>query len=219
VTVRIVQLDDAGGATVDERTLDAFDLLDVAGQVGRILERVAAARALVAAGGTPSVVMGDHCGFCNARAACPGQSALARTVLGQMTAGSVEAMLAGASPEQVGVWWAKLEHVAPLVEEMQRGLKALVTSYGEVPLPDGRKVRSTGVPRRSIDARKALPVLQGLLGDGARGLAEMSLSVTAIEKASGARADEVFAALDSAGAIRQKVTPTVKAYGKARAAE
>jgi hypothetical protein len=218
VTVRIVQLDDAGGATVDERTLDAFDLLDVAGQVGRILERVAAARALVAAGGTPSVAMGDHCQWCNV-GSCPATVGVARDVLATLQAQDVLTSLASASDEEVGALASKMLAAAPLWERVLSGIKAEVDRRGSVPLPDGRTYESRGIPRRSIDTKRALPVLQAYLGDKATGLVEQKLSLSAIEKAAGSQADDVLNALDVAGALRTKVTQTHKVCGKARTAE
>ncbi len=214
IDLRIAQIDEAGAMVLKERTLDAFDLLTVAGRVSRILERVADARALVARGGMPSVVMGEWCTWCCAQTACPAQAGLARTVLAELTADSVQALLAGASAEQVGIWWEKLSHVAPLVEEMQRGLKALVDQYQEVPLPDGRRVVSKESSVRSVNAKVALPILREVLGPKADDLVSTRVTLTDIEAAGG---KELMVRMKQAGAVHEKTIVRHTVVGKARA--
>lgn len=217
VTVRIVQLDERGHARTDERTYDAFDLLAIAGRIADTFAAVERARVVVGCGTTPSVSMGDHCTYCPCVAACPAHVGLARSVMGDLTSGDIEARLAAATPEEVGALYAKLLAVGPVWERVEKGLKATIDRLGEVPLPDGRKVVARQTPVRSIDGKIALPILRDALGAAADSLVSSRVTMADIERAAGERADELLARIDAAGGIHQKTIKRHATVGKARA--
>jgi hypothetical protein len=213
--VRIIQLDERGGTKIDERTYDAFDLLTIAGRIAETLERVEAARVLVAQGREPDTRTGEHCNYCQV-GGCPSRLGLARGVLGDLTSGITE-RLAAATDEEVGALVAKMLYFGPLWERLSEGLKAETNRRGRVPLPDGREYISKSTTVRSVAGKVALPILREEFGPVVDGSAEPKLTLKEIERLAGDRFETVMLRLHQAGAIHEKSILRHETRGKARA--
>jgi hypothetical protein len=137
----------------DIATFDAFDIPVFFAEMRSMLNRIGAARALVATGGTPDVHAGPWCEYCPAMAYCPAQTRLARTMLGELT--EVEKQIAFMTPEDAGRAWALLKQIQGLADKVDASLR-LRAAQEVVPLPNGKRLALIDKSRASFDKAKAI---------------------------------------------------------------
>lgn len=199
----------ARGIRWDRATLGPFDLEAVAARLAGIAGAITAARAVVAAGGTPDVTMGLHCRRCPALLCCPAQAAAARALLAAPPANDA---LAQASAEEAGAAWVQVKVFGELVDRMRAVLAARAEVAG-LPLPDGTRLVPVEVLRRSLVLDKAEPVLRAKFGDQVDSFIERSLSNEIVTKlarqlAPGGKGikratEDLWGALGAAGAVKR----------------
>lgn len=222
IDVAIGYLGHGGGIRWDRASLGPFDIEAVAERVRNVHAAVETARALLAEGGTPDFATGLHCRRCPALTMCPAQVALVREVAlsvrpeatdaGDVTQ-QMTAKLASLSDRDAGFAWVRVQLLEELIAAMKASLRARAEVKG-LPLPDGEQLIPTEVVRRSIVVDKALPVLRGRFGDQVDAMIDHSLSSEVVGKLArqiapgkGQRkaAEELWAALTEAGAVRRSV--------------
>lgn len=209
IEVEIVNVEEDGSLRRDAATLDGWDLDAAEARILEVHHRVIEARAQVAAGETSRQRVGDHCGRCAALRVCPAQVALVR----ELAVSPPDATgLAALSDEAAGVAWEKLDALDTLIGRMRAALRVRAERAG-LPLSDGRRLTPVESSRRSLDVKRALPVLREIVGDRADGLVELSLEASAVDciareiaKGTGTKVrqttEEVWGKLRAAGAVR-----------------
>lgn len=213
VDVAVGYLGHGGGIRWDYATLQAWDLEAVADRIRKVFNAVAAARALIAGGRTPDVSTGLHCRRCPAMPACPAMTALVRDldVGAQAATADVIGALVRLTDEQAGAAWVRVQLLEDLVARMKASLRARAETR-PLPLPDGGRLVAVEVPRRVVVLDKALPVLRDRFGAQADAAVEQSISAESIGRLSRQTApgkgqkkalDELWSALDAAGAVRR----------------
>lgn len=216
VGVAIVYVHPDGRLVRDAARLDVFGLLVAAERVRAIWQKVLDAREAHARGALDTAT-GDHCARCPAMASCPAMVSLVRELA---TAPPAAETLPSLSDEAAGEAWVKLAMVKAVVDRMDAALRQRAMRAG-LPLPDGRRLMPCDTTRRTVDARRALPVLRELVGDRAESVVEQSVPSTAVDslasevaKASGEKIKAVKArvwdALRSAGAVRDSTYPVLR---------
>lgn len=143
-------LDDAD---VDMAVFDEFDCALFFAEMRSMLNRIGAARTLVATGGTPEVHAGPWCDYCPAVAYCPAQTRLARTMLGELT--TVEQQVAFMTAEDAGRAWSLLKQIQSLADKVEASLK-LRAKQDVVPLPNGKRLALVDSSRANFDKKKAI---------------------------------------------------------------
>jgi hypothetical protein len=127
-----------------------------------MLGRIHAARALLKAGGTPTVHAGPWCEYCPAMAYCPAQTRLALQMMGELD--FVQKQVAFMSAEQVGKAWVLLKRIQKLSESVEESLR-LRAQQGVIPLPNGKRLTMAEQPgRMGFDKDKALGRIRELGG-------------------------------------------------------
>lgn len=137
----------------DITTFDAFDIPVFFAEMRAMLNRIGAARALVATGGTPDVHAGPWCDYCPAMAYCPAQTRLAKTMLGELE--TVEQKVAFMTPEDAGRAWSLLKQIQGLADRVETSLK-LRAKQEVVPLPNGKRLALIDSSRTNFDKKKAI---------------------------------------------------------------
>jgi hypothetical protein len=207
VDVAIVYLRHGGGMRWDRATLGPFDIEAVAERLRGIAARIAAASAVLAAGGTPDVSMGLHCRRCPALLACPAQAAAARALL---AAPPTNDSLAQATHEEAGAAWVQVKVLGELADRLRAVLGARAEVSG-LPLPGGERLVPVETNRRALVMEKAEPVLRARFGAQVDSLVERSLRTDAVAKLARQLApgkgvkkveDELWGQLAGAGAVR-----------------
>jgi hypothetical protein len=207
VDVAIVYLRHGGGMRWDRATLGPFDLEAVAERLRGIAARIAAASAVLAAGGTPDVSMGLHCRRCPALLACPAQTAAARALL---AAPPTNDALAQATHDEAGAAWVQVKVLGELADRLRAVLGARAEVSG-LPLPGGERLVPVETNRRALVMEKAEPVLRARFGAQVDSLVERSLRTDAVAKLARQLApgkgvkkveEELWGQLAGAGAVR-----------------
>ncbi len=137
----------------DIATFDAFDIPVFFADMRAMLNRIGAARALVATGGTPDVHAGPWCDYCPAMAYCPAHTRLAKTMLGELT--DVEKQIAFMTAEDAGRAWALLKQIQNLADKVDASLR-MRAAQEVVPLPNGKRLALIDKSRASFDKAKAV---------------------------------------------------------------
>lgn len=137
----------------DIATFDAFDIPVFFAEMRTMLNRIGAARALVATGGIPDVHAGPWCEYCPAMAYCPAQTRLAKTMLGELT--DVESQIAFMTPEEAGSAWVKVKQIQNLADRVEASIR-LRAQQEVVPLPNGKRLALIDKSRSSFDKAKAI---------------------------------------------------------------
>lgn len=149
---------------IDIHSFDSFDAAVFFEDMRKMLNRIGAARALVATGGTPEVHSGPWCQYCPALAYCPAQTRLAKTMLGELM--DVEKEVAFMTSEQAGKAWTLLKQIQGLADRVEASLK-LRARQDVVPLPNGKRLALVDCSRSSFDKKKALAWIKERGGDPA----------------------------------------------------
>lgn len=210
VAVQLVYLGEDGSVTADTGMLDAWDLDAAAERIRRVWERVMVARDAVTRGQMPEMRSGEHCGDCPCMSVCPAMAQLARELA---TTAPDAAAIVSLSDAEAGAAW---ERIALLEDILSRAKESLRTRALRrmLPLSDGRHLVAVESTRRTVDARKALPVLREAFGARADDEVEHSIASSVVDalateaaKASGATARaakaRIWDALREAGAVRE----------------
>lgn len=135
VVVEVIRIRDDGSAYRDTATLDALDLAQIAGEVGRLPSAVELVRATIAAGATPNVSEGPWCKYCPAWAACPAKTGLLRMVAG---GGDVAApFMSGLSRSTVGAAHVLAENLRALARELEKRVAGAIDELGPCETPRG----------------------------------------------------------------------------------
>lgn len=214
VDVAIVYLGHGGAMRWDRATLGPFELEAVAERVRSILAAVAAARGVVAAGGSPDYATGMHCRRCPAMTLCPAQTAIVRAWSSSIEGASVSQIVETyprLSDEEAGAAWERIAMLGELLDAARAALRARAEVSG-LPLPSGDRLMPVEVPRRAIITEKAEPVLRARFGEQVDKHIERSIRGESIAKLArqiapgkGQKkaADEIWSALEAAGAVRR----------------
>ena len=184
VDVAIGNIGHDGTIRWDRATLGPFEIEAVASRVREAYARVAAARAIVAAGDAPDVSTGMHCRRCSAMAACPGMTRLAREMVTGIEARTVADEVSAVvqlTDEQAGTVWVRMKLARKLIEAVEGSLRARAEVRG-LPLPDGTRLVATETTRRTVVLEKALPLLTERFGPQAEAAVERSLSIEAVTR-------------------------------------
>lgn len=136
----------------DVHTFDAFDAATFFADMRLMLNRIGAARALVATGGKPEVHTGSWCKYCPAIAYCPAHTRLAMSMLGELD--FVEKEIAFMTAEQAGKSWVLLRQIQTLADKVEASLR-LRARQDVVPLPNGKRLALVEKSRASFDNKKA----------------------------------------------------------------
>lgn len=195
VDVGLLYVENATGEVHPSRgALDVFGLEAFADGLEAAMDAVGEARALVAAGGTPTVRPGDHCSHCPAFKACPAKTAMIRQLPdvepwqrdpAQRQRWLVERFGVGfMTPERLGETWAQLELLDEVLSALRGEIRGYVMSGTEIPLPNGWKISAVETTREDLDGAIARDVLAQLLSpEDAAQAVELSVTKSAIEDA------------------------------------
>lgn len=202
VRLAIVAIDREGGHRVDAVDFPEADQAEARAALAEAWAAARDAEASILLGEAPSVQQGEHCGYCPALRACPASTALVR----DMAAGGLEGVagrVADLSPAEAGAAWQKAKLARRLLDTIEDALRERLRRDGSIPLPGGDTLTTTRVATRSIDGRRALPVLES------HGLAPrlgltMGDVADAVQSSGGGAEDlaRVIKELDECGAIR-----------------
>lgn len=195
VDVGLLYVENASGEVYPSRgSLDVFALEAFADALEAAMDAVGEARALVAAGGTPTVRPGDHCAYCPAFKACPAKTALIRQLPdvepwqrdpGQRQRWLVERFGVGfMTPERLGETWAQLELLDEVLSALRGEIRGYVMSGTEIPLPNGWKISAVETTREELDGKVARDVLAQLVSpEDAEQAVSIEVTKSAIEDA------------------------------------
>ena len=218
--VGIITLHD-GRSHYDMADLDALDLDAALDGLRAMAGRIDSARADVAAGRQPQTHPGAWCRYCPAWKSCPSQTALLRQVVAAPEAVERD-VLALLTPETARLAYERIKQVSDVVRRVEQAVYAWAART-PIDLGDGTVLGPTQTQRESIDAEKALRVLEARLGPHINIAVERSTSkaaikraITALAKESGGKVAplerEILEALRSAGAVEMKTTETIKEH-------
>jgi hypothetical protein len=155
----IAYLDDG---EVDAHMFDAFDSAAFWEDMSRMLNKIGAARALVATGGIPAVHTGSWCEYCPALSYCPAQTSLARSMLGELH--SIEQTIAFMSAEQCGKAWELLGQIQAIAERVDASLR-LRARQEPLPLADGSVIAAVECKGRMVTNNDAIRARFEQLGE------------------------------------------------------
>lgn len=143
----------------DRATLDMFDLADMAARVRDLFERVAVQQSLIAKGQAPDVKEGSWCKYCPAQPACPAKTALIKRLASGDEFTELD-LMKPLTPELAGIAWERLAMSKRLLQEIERRVRAAISEYGEVPLPNGNVLREvTAEGNERLDGETVFRVL------------------------------------------------------------
>lgn len=178
VSVALVYIEEDGSLYADRASLDAWDLAAWATTLAGIWRRVTDARSAIARGEAIGTATGEHCARCPAMLRCPAMVTIAREFVA--TPPAPESLL-GLTDAQAGEAWSRVALLEEILDRAKKTLRARAETRG-LPLPDGRWLMPVESMRRTVDARRALPVLAGLVGEArAADLVEQSLPASAVD--------------------------------------
>lgn len=146
----------------DTTSVDVFDAATLFADLRAMMNKIGAARALVATGGTPDVHAGPWCKYCPAMAYCPAQTRLVKTMLGELEAAqqAVEFM----TVEQVSKAWDLSKRIEKVLETVQESLRLRI-QQSVIPRPNGKRLAMVEMPgRMAFDKEKAVARIRELGG-------------------------------------------------------
>lgn len=146
----------------DIATLDAFDLADAAQQLRDLYAAVTKADAAVAEGRAPNVTVGEHCIYCPARLACPGQGALLRRMATEPEGVANDAKQL-VTLEHVAEAWVRLKLMKQALGDVEAAIRA-AASEAPVPLRDGLVLGKHETQRDEVQPEKARALLMEAYG-------------------------------------------------------
>jgi hypothetical protein len=163
VDVGLVYVDASdGGANPieDARQFFVYELDEHADLLVAAWDRVLAIQAEVDAGkpmADLATVEGPHCTYCGAYPHCPSKWKLAKSMMGGLDVGAIEAM----TLDQCGIVWAKWKEIEKLGKSrIEDVIKLRMKQEGGIPLPNGKIARMSDMPgRHSMDLERAREML------------------------------------------------------------
>lgn len=203
--------------------VDAFELEVIAADLRSLAQRIDYARRDAAKGMTPWLRVGEHCTYCPARFECPARTAMARALTSD-TVG--EDWKRGLDDDATAArCLARWQAARKVVDEVGKALHARAKER-PITLDDGQAWGPVESQREVIDAAKAWPVLDSLLGpEGVKAALTVETSKAGIERGvrvaraagrlTGSLRDGVsqcLAAVREAGAVETKVRVEYEAH-------
>lgn len=131
--------------------VDAFDASAFFADCRSMLNRIGAARTLVATGGTPEVHAGPWCDYCPSLAYCPAQTRLALNMIGELE--DIKGKVAFMTPEQVSKAWDIKKRLESMLETVDESLRLRI-SQGFIPRPSGKRLALVDCHRFSDDTKR-----------------------------------------------------------------
>lgn len=192
-------LDDKGGWRQDWAFWDEFDLAGFADELAALV-----ARAL--SDDEPRLATGSHCKHCPALLRCPAQTAIVRALVPSLT--EITERLELLSPQEQGRAYTHMKLAEELMERAKDAFR-LLAATGDIPLPDGRTLR-TVESHRSSAAKGAAEYIAKTAG--------VDVLAAAASVKLGSLPDEVLASLESAGLVNTTTVVQVRPVGKKKAA-
>jgi hypothetical protein len=145
----------------DVHTFDAFDLPGFFNDMRSMLNRIGAARALVATGGTPDVHAGPWCDYCPSMPYCPAHTRLAMSMMGELDTISKE--IAFFTPEQVSKAWDIKKRLETMLESVDESLKLRI-QQGVIPRPNNKRLMMVEC-RKQVDDNAKIRARLAELGE------------------------------------------------------
>jgi RecB family exonuclease len=216
--VALVHVHENGTAHYDSAVFDAFDLAVIAHDLARLANRVAFAERSVRAGEPPLATTGEHCKWCPCLPYCPAQTALVRTV-----AGEIDEWDRPVTPADAARAYERVKALKAALARVERNLYTYAAGT-PIPLPNGLVLGQVETTREEVDGEIARRVLAELHGqDVADRACEWSTSKAAIERALRPVAasteqkithlkKSALAAIAAAGGITRNTTTSVREH-------
>jgi len=209
-TVEMVVAYERGGSWwFDRYTADSMDLAMWASDLRDSAREVFAAEKKHAAGKTLNVSIGEHCRYCPAFAACPGQQQLVQQmpVLLAKVPADVDALV---PVEKLGQAYAELQKYKRVIDAIEAEIKRRAKDE-PIPLPGGGVLKEVLTSRESFDTDAALAVLTAELGEKkARQCLSVSVTKASISRGANGESKRIVDRLREAGAIKTTTTATLK---------
>jgi hypothetical protein len=156
--VALIHIPPSGLPWYDSATFDAFDLAVFAQELRRIVDRVAFAERSVHAGEPPLATTGEHCKWCPCLPYCPAQTALVRTVVGELE-GQWERPV---TPEDAARVYEKVKAAKAVLARLENALYTYAAA-NPIPLANGIVFGSvTEESNESVDGPTARAALLDL---------------------------------------------------------
>lgn len=143
----------------DAAWFDSFDAATFFADMRSMLNRIGAARALVATGGVPEVASGPWCDYCPSMAYCPAKTRLAMSILGELD--TVRGQIAFMSVEQVSKAYDKAKEIETLLETVMQSIRDRI-SQEYIPRPNGKRLALVECERKGFDTSAAKKKLEAL---------------------------------------------------------
>jgi hypothetical protein len=218
----LIYLRDDGTSRRESIHLDAFGLVEVEDQLSEMARKVRSVQELVARGETPSVKVGDHCHYCDAKLACPAFGQLLQRAL--EPAGTLEEEFRrNLTPSRAAEAYVLFKQLKTLTDALNRAIWGFA-AHSPIELGNGLVLGETSTEREAVSGPVAHQVLTKLFGrDVADKAVELDASKASIRRAlRGVAQDtkrklahlerEVLAEVSKAGGLTVKVSSGVKEY-------
>lgn len=199
VRASLFVLDAEGGWRQDWTTWDEFDLAGFADELGSLVRRVRATT-------EPTLVVGSHCKHCPALLRCPAQTAIVRALVPTLT--EITDRLEALTPEEQGRAYTNMKVAEELMDRAKDAFRNLA-ARGDIPLPDGRTLKTVTMNRSSCAKGAAEYVAKTAGVDVLAGACTLKLS---------ALPELVVASLEGAGLVNTVPVVQVRPVGKKKAA-
>jgi hypothetical protein len=135
----------------DEATVDSFDEAAFFADMRAAMNKIGAARTLVASGGTPEVHSGPWCDYCPAMAYCPAHTRLALNMLGELE--DIKGKVAFMTVEQVSKAWDIKKRLESMLETVDESLRLRI-SQEFIPRANGKRLALVDCKRTSDDTKR-----------------------------------------------------------------
>ncbi len=156
-----VYLRDDNTDFADETVFSIMDIYGFLDEFKGVIDKVLAARRIVAEGGIPDVTIGDHCQYCPAFNHCPAKTAMVKEFVGGDLTNLKERVLS-MTPAQQGFAMTKVKEFMKVGEEVENVLKEAAKRQ-PLPTPDGKEYRFSTKSRDYFDADAARGLILTLL--------------------------------------------------------
>ena len=160
VMIRMAKLKPNGDIWNDVATFGSLDVDEYMDQLEAGLDLAKVNRRVYLAGHTPDVYPGDHCQYCPSFDACPAKTALASSMLSDLTTirGRVHAMT---QVEKGAAWEKAHDGVAPVLKVVLEALKESARAE-PIPLSNGYEVREAPYDKAQTDFEAAVALAREL---------------------------------------------------------
>lgn len=134
-TVAIIYTHDDGTSWFDRATFDAMDMDAIEVDLCALADRIHDGRELVAAGGRPELVLGQHCNFCPSKRGCPGRVETLAAITADPAAEkrTVRELL---TPERAAIAYRRIKVAKQLITDAETELYFFAQSH-PIDLGDG----------------------------------------------------------------------------------